>query len=129
MVQHRTPNQLHASMYIKQASETAEQRRKCTWRFDQTTDTDYWVSDCGVRYVFTDGGPTDNGMVYCFKCGKLLDEEMDMLYHVTEAMQRRDFIHCPKCGEVIVELADDRQSIIVSASCKCGPVNFERAGE
>jgi hypothetical protein len=48
----------------------------CVWRLDTSTDTDYWVSECGSRWVFTDGGPVDNGMVYCHKCGRPARVEM-----------------------------------------------------
>jgi len=38
----------------------------CTW--DDTPE--YWESDCGMLWVFTDGGPTENQMRYCPGCGR-----------------------------------------------------------
>ena len=48
----------------------------CTWK---QTDTEHmpdtWEADCGAMWTFTDGGPQDNGMNFCLKCGKPLTEE------------------------------------------------------
>ena len=39
----------------------------CEWRESESSS---WVSDCGKEFYFEDGTPSDNGMVYCMKCGK-----------------------------------------------------------
>lgn len=47
----------------------------CTWRqqdIDHMPDT--WWADCGAAWTFTDGGPKDNGMNFCPKCGKICEE-------------------------------------------------------
>jgi len=38
----------------------------CTW--GETTE--YWESDCGMLWVFTDGGPAENQVRYCPGCGR-----------------------------------------------------------
>ncbi|WP_138436374.1 hypothetical protein [Marinobacter shengliensis] len=39
----------------------------CEWHSD---DNGCWMSQCGKEWYFEDGGPEDNGMNYCVKCGK-----------------------------------------------------------
>lgn len=44
-----------------------EQSARCEWR---ENGDDGWRSSCGKEFYFEDGTPSDNGMVYCMKCGK-----------------------------------------------------------
>jgi hypothetical protein len=41
----------------------------CTWREDEDGQ---WESDCGLSWAFPEGGPADNQMSYCPKCGRQL---------------------------------------------------------
>lgn len=40
----------------------------CTWTFSNYDD--HWSGTCGVEWIFPDGGPEENGMKFCPKCGK-----------------------------------------------------------
>lgn len=48
-------------------------KKYCTWSEDYIDD--YWYSDCNNQYVFTDGGPKDNGFIYCPYCGRKLRQK------------------------------------------------------
>lgn len=40
----------------------------CDWTYDEH---DYkWDSGCGEAWMFSDGGPTENGVKFCQSCGK-----------------------------------------------------------
>lgn len=43
---------------------------RCAWTLDDSNDGEFWETGCGEAFRFTDGGPTDNGFVCCYKCGK-----------------------------------------------------------
>lgn len=45
----------------------AEATKKCHWFEDEDG---FWRSDCGVTWSFNDGGPAENGVAYCYGCGK-----------------------------------------------------------
>lgn len=45
--------------------------RVCAWTEDEDGN---WDTDCGDKFVFTESGPTDNGMRFCCYCGKPLKE-------------------------------------------------------
>jgi hypothetical protein len=48
----------------------------CKWKqVDEMHTPDTWQADCGAMWTFTDGGPTENDMNFCPKCGKPLIEE------------------------------------------------------
>jgi hypothetical protein len=48
----------------------------CKWtQVDEMHTPDTWQADCGAMWTFTDGGPKDNHMNFCPKCGKPLIEE------------------------------------------------------
>lgn len=40
----------------------------CTWTFSNYDD--HWSGACGVEWIFPDGGPEENGVKFCPKCGK-----------------------------------------------------------
>lgn len=40
----------------------------CTWHCEE--DINNWHSDCGYQFQFMEGGPEDNGVNFCPKCGK-----------------------------------------------------------
>ena len=40
----------------------------CTWTFSNYDD--HWSGTCGAEWVFNDGGPEENGVKFCPKCGK-----------------------------------------------------------
>jgi hypothetical protein len=40
----------------------------CKWTYDEH---DYkWDSACGEAWMFSDGGPIENGVKFCQSCGK-----------------------------------------------------------
>lgn len=41
--------------------------RPCVWRYDE--DTDAWDSECGEKWQFMVGGPTENHVRCCQGCG------------------------------------------------------------
>ena len=41
---------------------------RCTWTFSNYDD--HWSGTCGAEWVFNDGGPEENGVKFCPKCGK-----------------------------------------------------------
>ena len=47
----------------------------CQWsQTDDQHTPDTWQADCGAMWTFTDGGPKDNDMNFCPKCGKPLSQ-------------------------------------------------------
>ena len=44
----------------------------CTWTEDEDG---AWDTDCGNRFEFNDGGPTNNHFTHCPYCGKVLKEK------------------------------------------------------
>ena len=46
-------------------------RGKCTWTQDKWYD--YWETSCGQAFVLTEGGPIENGEIYCYHCGRLIE--------------------------------------------------------
>lgn len=40
----------------------------CTWTFSDYDS--HWSGTCGAEWVFNDGGPEENGVKFCPKCGK-----------------------------------------------------------
>lgn len=48
----------------------------CTWsQVDDIHTPDTWEADCGALWTFTDGGPKDNNMRFCPKCGKHVQQK------------------------------------------------------
>jgi len=43
----------------------------CEWKLEDDEEG-AWHSACGVAWIFEDGTPTDNMMIYCPFCGCLL---------------------------------------------------------
>jgi hypothetical protein len=42
----------------------------CGWSADdEESESGLWVSACGAAWEFLDGGPVENGMKHCPKCG------------------------------------------------------------
>lgn len=50
----------------------AGQPSSCNWH--QEDDDGAWHSDCGSHFTLNEGTPSENGMAYCHKCGKPLQE-------------------------------------------------------
>lgn len=40
----------------------------CAWTFSSYDG--HWSGTCGIDWIFTDGGPEENGVKFCPKCGK-----------------------------------------------------------
>ena len=36
-----------------------------------------YESTCGIVWTFTEGGVKDNGVNFCFRCGKKVEEELN----------------------------------------------------
>lgn len=49
---------------------------RCTW-VEEDNDNGTWETGCGNTFYFTDGGPTENEMVYCCYCGARLVEKRE----------------------------------------------------
>jgi hypothetical protein len=48
----------------------------CTWsQVDDEHTPDTWEADCGAVWTFTEGGPADNDMKFCTKCGKHVEQK------------------------------------------------------
>ena len=45
----------------------------CVWAYDD--DTDSFDSSCDNKFVFIEGGPKGNGMMFCPYCGRRLAEK------------------------------------------------------
>ena len=45
----------------------------CIWNQDNEGG-DIWESSCGNYFILNEGTPVENGMKFCFKCGKPLTE-------------------------------------------------------
>lgn len=45
----------------------------CEWKITDA-DENTWESECGLLWQFMDGSPTDNGIVYCPRCGREMVE-------------------------------------------------------
>ncbi len=52
--------------------EQAKPVEKCVWA--DTGDSASWQSSCGKHFEFNEGGPVENGMKFCYSCGKPLEE-------------------------------------------------------
>lgn len=61
-----TAAQIHA-LQLPRHVETAT----CMWRL-AAFDTEPWESDCGLAWTLNDGGPVENDMEFCPRCGKRL---------------------------------------------------------
>jgi hypothetical protein len=54
-----------------EAGAAALRRGTCLWTEDSSGE--YWTSECGQTWTFSnDGSPSENGMTFCFGCGKEL---------------------------------------------------------
>ncbi|HHT8903979.1 TPA: hypothetical protein ACT5CR_006874 [Burkholderia cenocepacia] len=42
--------------------------RECEWKCDDV-DNGIWESSCGESWSFIDGGPVENRMLFCHRCG------------------------------------------------------------
>jgi hypothetical protein len=44
---------------------------KCKWvEADPDFDDSMWETSCGEAFTFINGGPTENGVLFCHHCGK-----------------------------------------------------------
>ena len=48
------------------------ENKTCTWKLDASPYAEIWEADCGLTWSLEEGGPEENGMNYCPKCGKKL---------------------------------------------------------
>ena len=64
-----------AIVYADETARSAKGRwnmTECTWEYDSDLDT--WETECGESFCLTNGTPSENGMIYCFHCGKKIQE-------------------------------------------------------
>ena len=54
------------------AAARVRKEKICTWT---AGDVGSYYTQCGHRFFLEEGGPSDNGMIYCCYCGKELIEE------------------------------------------------------
>lgn len=55
---------------------------QCQWRqADTISMPDTWEADCGAAWTFTDGGPKDNEMNFCPRCGHSLKQIDNAMTH------------------------------------------------
>lgn len=47
-----------------------EKAQTCEWHYDDGEYAGYWECSCGCLWTLEDGGPVENNMTYCPKCGK-----------------------------------------------------------
>lgn len=57
----------------------------CHWTPDEG-DPNWFSSDCGMSFVFEEGGPVENSFKFCPKCGKALHEDPPVVI-------------CDECGD------------------------------
>lgn len=44
---------------------------RCVWQEDVEG---YWAGNCGIHWCLEDGTPKENGMNFCPRCGKRLEQ-------------------------------------------------------
>jgi len=54
------------------SSRAAGRQGTCTWTED---DNGAWEGACGVVWEFTDGGPGENDVRFCMRCGRPVSAE------------------------------------------------------
>jgi predicted nucleic acid-binding Zn-ribbon protein len=52
----------------------AAKSETCTWKRTGDFERNEWNGDCGAEWMFTDGGPVENEVSFCPKCGRKLIE-------------------------------------------------------
>ena len=58
------------------ASALTRAQKACEWTLEEDDiEGQSWLSACGERWCFNDGGPTENKMRYCHGCGGKLTEK------------------------------------------------------
>jgi hypothetical protein len=69
-------HQINQRLEVLEASaRAAAQPTPCTWTQSPDPSTpDTYSATCGAMWTFTDGGPTDNNMNFCPKCGSKVTE-------------------------------------------------------
>ena len=43
----------------------------CKWTYDKWQE--YWGTECGEAFYYSDGGPVENGQIYCHHCGRRVE--------------------------------------------------------
>lgn len=61
----------NALVSLLQAGRRTTPDRDCEWRLDDA-DNGIWESACGETWLFVDGGPIENRMLFCHRCGGIL---------------------------------------------------------
>jgi hypothetical protein len=60
-----------AAIKNTEKSRTSTNNRRnaiCHWKY--CGDDGYWHTSCGEDFVFNDGTPQENGVLFCYHCGK-----------------------------------------------------------
>ena len=77
---------------------------RCHWKDDDDgVFESHWEADCGFEWIFTEGGPKENGMIYCPSCGKRIKAlDNKPLEHTScdgcQYVGKVDETACSRCG-------------------------------
>ncbi|MCO1371493.1 hypothetical protein L0Z42_13190 [Burkholderia multivorans] len=61
-------DRLNATIRDQFAARRTTPDRECEWKCDDI-DNGIWESSCGESWSFIDGGPVENRMLFCHRCG------------------------------------------------------------
>ncbi len=54
----------------------AQQVEICVWKYSND-EFDFYETSCGYVFTLIDGTPINNDMIFCFHCGKRLEESKE----------------------------------------------------
>ena len=55
---------------VEKSRTSTNNRRNAICRWKYCGDDGYWHTSCGEDFVFNDGTPQENGLLFCHHCGK-----------------------------------------------------------
>ena len=68
-----TPEDLDIMVDIKETKlQMNTTKQTCQW-MQADEDSNTWAGECGIEFNLENDTPEANGMIYCPKCGKLID--------------------------------------------------------
>ena len=57
----------------------AEKKATCRWKCKSSAGgfsvDDFWITECGKIWEFSDGGPKENKVKFCMYCGKKVEKD------------------------------------------------------
>ena len=60
------------ALLMSEAALKKWQSATCHWSCPEPEDDAYWETDCGLVWEFQEGGPRENDVRFCPKCGRRL---------------------------------------------------------